>query len=269
MTIKEYFVSIFKGLHSLLKGMQVTGKELVTRKVTEQYPENRATLNIPERFRGTLEFIYDEEGRHKCIACRTCERNCPNGTISITTRMVDLPNGKKKQKLDTYTYDLGSCTFCNLCVLTCPTQAIEFSNDFEQAVFRREALVKKLNYLPEKDDEPAATPAAAAKPAAPAAAAKPAAPAAAKPAAPAAEAKPAATEAKPAPEKVEVKPAAAPKAEPIPAAKPEEKPAEKAAEMPRPKEEPKPVEPKEEPKPQVKPEDNKPAEDKDKPEPEA
>ena len=59
MNIKEYFVSIFKGLHSLIKGMEVTGKELVTPKVTEQYPENRATLHIPERFRATLQFIYD------------------------------------------------------------------------------------------------------------------------------------------------------------------------------------------------------------------
>ena len=131
--------------------MEVTGKELFTKKVTEQYPENRAELKIPERFRATLQFIYDDEGYHKCIACKTCERNCPNGTIQIITRMVDLPNGKKKMKLDKYMYDLGSCTFCGLCVSTCPTDAIEFSNDFEQAVFRREALLKQLNYLPEKE----------------------------------------------------------------------------------------------------------------------
>ena len=161
MNIKEYFVSIFSGLHSLIKGMEVTGKELVTKKVTEQYPENRDTLEIPERFRATLQFIYDDNGTHKCIACRSCERNCPNGTIHIDTRMVDLPNGKKKMKLDKYIYDLGSCTFCGLCVQSCPTAAIEFSNDFEQAVFRREALVKQLNYLPEKD-EPAPEPAPAA-----------------------------------------------------------------------------------------------------------
>ena len=164
MSIKEYFVSLFKGIHSLIKGMEVTGKELVSPKVTEQYPENRATLQIPERFRATLTLVYDEDGNHKCIACRTCERNCPNGTIHIDTRMVDLPNGKKKQKLDKYTYDLGSCTFCGLCVTTCPTNALEFSNDFEQAVFRREALVKQLNYLPEKDEPvPAPAPAPVAK----------------------------------------------------------------------------------------------------------
>ncbi len=54
-------------------------------------------------------------------------------------------------------YDLGSCTFCQLCVCGCPTDALEFSNDFEQAVFTRGKLVKKLNYLPEKE-EPKPTP---------------------------------------------------------------------------------------------------------------
>ena len=165
MNIKEYFSSLIEGTHSLIKGMEVTGKELFTKKVTEQYPENRAELKIPERFRATLQFIYDDEGYHKCIACKTCERNCPNGTIEIITRMVDLPNGKKKMKLDKYMYDLGSCTFCGLCVSTCPTNAIEFSNDFEQAVFRREALLKQLNYLPEKEKPaPEPKPAPAAKP---------------------------------------------------------------------------------------------------------
>ena len=165
MNIKEYSSSLFEGTHSLIKGMEVTGKELFTKKVTEQYPENRAELKIPERFRATLQFIYDEEGYHKCIACKTCERNCPNGTIQIITRMVDLPNGKKKMKLDKYMYDLGSCTFCGLCVSTCPTDAIEFSNDFEQAVFRREALLKQLNYLPEKEKPaPEPKPAPAPKP---------------------------------------------------------------------------------------------------------
>ena len=151
MTIKDYFSSLFKGTWSLLQGMQVTGKELVTPKVTKQYPENRSNLEIADRFRATLKFVYDAEGNHKCIACGLCQMNCPNGTIHIETKMVELPDGKKKRKLDKYMYDLGSCTFCQLCVLSCPHGAIEFSNDFEQAVFTRDKLVQQLNYLPEKE----------------------------------------------------------------------------------------------------------------------
>ena len=157
-SIKEYFSEAAKGIKSLVDGMVVTGKELVTPKITEQYPENRATLQIADRFRAELTLIYDKEGRHKCIGCGICQMNCPNGTIQLTTKMVDLPDGKKKRKLDKYMYDLGSCTFCMLCVTTCPQDALEFSNDFEQATFTRDSLVKQLNYRPEPKDEPAAPP---------------------------------------------------------------------------------------------------------------
>ena len=50
-----------------------------------------------------------------------------------------------KRVLDKYVYDLGSCTFCQLCVTTCPHHAIKFTNEFEHAVYTREKLVKQLN----------------------------------------------------------------------------------------------------------------------------
>ena len=151
-SVKEYFTSLGSGIVSLLQGMSVTGKEFVTPKITERYPEDRETRQWPERFRAVLELIYDANGDHKCIACGTCERNCPNGTITIESKMVDTPAGTKKKKLAKYIYDLGSCTFCQLCVTSCPTNALRFSNDFEQAVFTRGNLVKQLNYLPEKPE---------------------------------------------------------------------------------------------------------------------
>lgn len=156
-SVKDYFSSLGSGIASLLKGMQVTGKEFITPKITEKYPEDREKVHVPDRFRAILQLKYDADGNHKCIACGICQRNCPNGTISITTKMVPTFDGKQKRKLDKYIYDLGSCTFCQLCVTTCPQNALEFSNDFEQAVFTREKLVKKLNYLPEKE-EPVPTP---------------------------------------------------------------------------------------------------------------
>ncbi|WP_290087916.1 4Fe-4S binding protein [Muribaculum intestinale] len=172
-SVKEYFSSLGTGISSLIKGMGVTGKEFFTPKVTESYPDSRKGADPSEpryqqyaapRFRAKLQFIYLPDGRNRCTACGTCQRNCPNGTITITTKMVDLPDGKKKRKLDKYMYDLGSCTFCELCVTTCPFDAIEFSNDFEQAVFTREKLVQQLNYLPEQPGDPAPkAPAAAPK----------------------------------------------------------------------------------------------------------
>ncbi len=155
-SVKDYFKGFAGGFASLIKGMEVTGKEFITPKITECYPENRENPPVAPRFRATLEMIYDQEGNHKCIACGSCERACPNGTLNLTTKMVDTLKGKKKKLVD-YMYDLGSCTFCQLCVTSCPTNAIRFNNDFEQAVFTRDKLVKKLNYLPEKP-EPEPTP---------------------------------------------------------------------------------------------------------------
>ncbi len=156
-SVKDYFSNLGSGIASLIKGMSVTGKEFVTPKITEEYPDNRDNLPVADRFRAVLTLKYDDQGDHKCIACGTCERVCPNGTISLSTKQVETWDGKKKKKLDKYMYDLGSCTFCQLCVTNCPTDALEFSNDFEQAVFTRSKLVKQLNYLPEKE-EPKPTP---------------------------------------------------------------------------------------------------------------
>ena len=156
-SVKEYFSNLGSGIASLVKGMQVTGKEFVTPKITEEYPDNRDNLPVADRFRAILTLKYDDQGDHKCIACGTCERVCPNNTISLDIKTVETWDGKKKKKLDKYHYDLGSCTFCQLCVTNCPTDALEFSNDFEQAVFTRGKLLRKLNYLPEKE-EPQPTP---------------------------------------------------------------------------------------------------------------
>ncbi len=152
-SVKDYFSSLFHGIATLVKGMEVTGKEFITPKITERYPENREKVLIPERFRAILTLKYDQQGNHKCIACGICQRNCPNGTITIETKMIDLPDGKKKRVLDSYGYDLGSCTFCQLCVTSCPQNALEFSNDFEQSVFTRSKLVKQLNYLDKEEPE--------------------------------------------------------------------------------------------------------------------
>ncbi|NDW19168.1 4Fe-4S dicluster domain-containing protein [Dysgonomonas sp. 216] len=141
----EYFKGLFGGIGSLLTGMRVTLKELFTKKITQQYPENRKTLVISDRFRGVLVMPHDENNEHACTACTICQTNCPNGTIKISTKTIETEDGKKKKILDEYHYDLGMCTFCNLCVITCPFSAIEFSNEFETSVFTRGKLDMRLN----------------------------------------------------------------------------------------------------------------------------
>lgn len=146
MSKNNYIKGLFHSIGTLLTGMKVTGREFFTKKVTEQYPENRDTLVISERFRGTLTMPHDAEGNHKCIACGLCQIACPNDTIHITSEsVIDEETGKKKKVLVNYKYDLGACIFCQLCVNACPHDAIRFSNEFEHAVYERSMLVKTLN----------------------------------------------------------------------------------------------------------------------------
>lgn len=144
--MKSYLKGLTHGIKTLLTGLKVTGKEFFTKKVTEQYPENRNTLVMFDRFRGTLVMPHDENGHNKCIACGLCQMACPNETIRITTETVtDEETGKKKKVLVKYEYDLGSCMFCQLCVNACPHDAIKFDTPFEHAVYTREKLIKTLN----------------------------------------------------------------------------------------------------------------------------
>lgn len=145
MNKESYFGSALAGLKTLFTGMDITMGEYMTRKITEQYPENRKTQHIAERHRGTLVMKFNEDGSNKCTACTLCEKACPNGSIKITSEMRETEDGKKKKVLLDYQYDLGDCMFCQLCVNACNFGAIEFVKDFENATFNRNALVQHLN----------------------------------------------------------------------------------------------------------------------------
>jgi len=155
MKIIKYIKGIIKGVWSLLVGMRVTGYYFIRpwKIVTQQYPENRKgrgrksrkKLEMFDRFKGELMMPHNASNQHKCTACGICEINCPNGTIEIISKMTITDDGKKKRELDKYIYRLGMCTFCALCVKTCPSQAIIFSQEFELAVFNRSKLNKVLN----------------------------------------------------------------------------------------------------------------------------
>lgn len=142
-----YLGGVVYAISTLLTGMRVTITEFFTPKVTERYPENRDTLQMFDRFRGSLIMPHDENGKNKCIACGLCQSACPNDTILVTGETVTTEEGKRKKVLVRYDYDLGSCMYCQLCVNVCPTQAITFDQGFEHAVYEKEKLQKVLNKL--------------------------------------------------------------------------------------------------------------------------
>lgn len=127
----------------LLKGMRVTFGYLKDPKrvVTRQYPENRASLKMAERFRGQVVMPHDADGEHNCTACTLCEKACPNGSINILT----TKNLASKRVLGAFVYRLSTCTLCNLCIEACPFDAIRMGHGFEMATYARDPLELILN----------------------------------------------------------------------------------------------------------------------------
>jgi NADH-quinone oxidoreductase subunit I len=146
MFLKQYFKDVFGAVGSLLKGMRRTGYYFTHHKeiITQQYPDNRETLNLPERFRGEVVMPHNENNEHRCTGCTACELACPNGTIKVITKF-DMVDGKKKKAVDKLVYHLELCTMCNLCVEACPSDAIKMAQNFEHSTFDRNSLTKVLN----------------------------------------------------------------------------------------------------------------------------
>lgn len=147
MNLIRYIKDITTAIKSAATGMRRTGYYLTHHKeiITEQYPDNRATMNLPERFKGEVVMPHDENNEHRCTGCTACELACPNGTIKVITKFDITPEGKKKKAVDKLVYHLELCTMCNLCVTACPSDAIKMAQTFEHSVFDRNQLTKVLN----------------------------------------------------------------------------------------------------------------------------
>lgn len=137
--------AVLDGIGSLLKGMKVTFYYIAhpSTVVTRQYPENRKTLRMADRFRGQLAFVRDENNYHKCTACHICETACPNGSIRVVDRKGPITG---KNEIDYYVWRFDSCTFCNMCVIVCPFAALVMLPKFESAVYDQRLLIYNLNH---------------------------------------------------------------------------------------------------------------------------
>ena len=147
MFIVNYIKEVFGAVKSLLVGLRRTGYYFTHHKeiITEQYPDNRDTLVMADRFKGEVVMPHDENNEHRCTGCTACELACPNGTIKVITKFDISPEGKKKKAIDKLVYHLELCTMCNLCVVACPSDAIVMAQTFEHSVFDRSLFTKILN----------------------------------------------------------------------------------------------------------------------------
>jgi len=65
----------------IVKGMALTLRRFFEPKVTVMYPEVR--LDVPPKFRGRLQLLYDEWGTLKCETCFQCAQACPIECIDM------------------------------------------------------------------------------------------------------------------------------------------------------------------------------------------
>jgi NADH-quinone oxidoreductase chain I len=141
MAMMTYLKEIVVGFLSLLAGMAVTIRYFFKPIVTVQYP--RQKLNMTPRYRGYIQLILDPESKtHRCIACEMCAHICPSQLISLEG--TKLPGAKKKVPIK-YVHEYYYCSLCGLCVEICPTTALEFSQEYRLANYRREDSV--INHL--------------------------------------------------------------------------------------------------------------------------
>jgi NADH-quinone oxidoreductase subunit I len=139
--IVKYIKEVLYGVKTLAQGMGVTMRHYFRKEVTQEYPNNKATLKMFDRFRGEVIMPHNEKNEHRCTGCGICETACPNGSIEIIMKKVVGEDGKARRAI----YNVGMCTLCNLCIKACPSDAIIMGQEFEHAVWDRSLLIKVLN----------------------------------------------------------------------------------------------------------------------------
>jgi len=121
--MKAFIKSLF--LIELLKGLQLTGRYFFARKMTLQYPDERAPIS--PRFRGLHALRRYPNGEERCIACKLCEAVCP--ALAITIESEERDDGTRRTTK--YDIDLSKCIFCGYCEESCPVDSIVETHIYE------------------------------------------------------------------------------------------------------------------------------------------
>ena len=138
-TAVRFLKSLF--LLELFRGMRLTFRHMLVRKVTLQYPEEHTPLS--PRFRGLHALRRYPNGEERCIACKLCEVVCPALAITIESEQRD--DGTRRTTR--YDIDLTKCIFCGYCEDSCPVDSIVETHIFEYHGEKRGDLVMTKDRL--------------------------------------------------------------------------------------------------------------------------
>ena len=122
-------------LLELFSGLKLTFKYLFRKKITVQYPEEKAPKS--PRFRGLHALRRYPNGEERCIACKLCEAVCPAAAITIDSEVRE--DGTRRTTR--YDIDLFKCIYCGFCEEACPVDSIVETNISEFHFEKREKSI--------------------------------------------------------------------------------------------------------------------------------
>lgn len=128
----------------IARGLWTTFKELLSKPVTIQYPEQKRPVR--KRFKGRHFLERYENGLEKCIGCSLCSAACPADAIFVeaaeNTDNERYSPGERYARV--YEINMLRCIFCGYCEDACPTEAIILGDNYELSFTnRRESIYTK------------------------------------------------------------------------------------------------------------------------------
>jgi NADH-quinone oxidoreductase subunit I len=128
----------------IARGLMTTFRELLSKPVTVQYPEEKRPVS--RRFKGRHVLNRYENGLEKCIGCSLCSAACPADAIFVesaeNTDAERYSPGERYARV--YEINMLRCIFCGYCEDACPTEAVQLGDNYELSFTdRRSAIYTK------------------------------------------------------------------------------------------------------------------------------
>lgn len=128
-------------LTGIFRGLATTLKQMFTRPVTVQYPEEKRPVH--PRFKGRHELHRYDDGLEKCIGCSLCSAACPADAIFVeaaeNTDEERYSPGERYARV--YEINMLRCIFCGYCEDACPTEAIILGDNYELSFTDRRSSI--------------------------------------------------------------------------------------------------------------------------------